>query len=43
MGYTEKAKKACKMEDRDGQKYRRKTSGVRDEADIFVDIRNYCF
>ena len=41
MGSMTKAKKACKMEDRDGQTYRRRTSGVRDEAGIFVDIGNY--
>ena len=41
MGSTEKTKKACKMEDRDGQTYKRRNSGVRDEAGIFVDIINY--
>jgi hypothetical protein len=41
MGSTEKAKKVCKLEERDGQTYIRRISGVRDEAGIFVDIRNY--
>ena len=41
MGSMAKAKKACKMEDRDGQTSIRRNSGVRDEAGIFVDIINY--
>ena len=40
MDSMEKTKKACKMEDRYGQTYRRRTCGVRDDAGIFVDIRN---